>query len=104
MNAARRSPRGVTLLELLVTMAILAALSAVTTLGVRRMDTPRLDDPRTILANGIRQVLATGRPATLHFVIDGVATSATVLPDGGVVADSALAIERLTGIPARAKP
>ena len=104
MTPQPRSPRGVTLLELLVTMSILAALSAVTTLGVRRITAPRPDDPRTILANGIRQVLATGRATTLHFVIDGLVTSATVLPDGSVVADSALALERLTGIPARAKP
>lgn len=95
---------GVTLVELLVTITILGVLSTVATLAVRRIEKPNPDDPRTLLANGIRTVLKTGKPARLHFVIDGVVANATILPDGSVVADSALMVERLTGIPARAKP
>lgn len=104
MSRHVRRPDGVTLVELLVTIAVLGVLCAVATLAVRRIDRPNPDDPRTMLANGIRSVLQTGKPASLHFVIDGVAANATILPDGSVVADSALLVERLTGIPARVKP
>jgi hypothetical protein len=104
MSRHRCRRNGVTLGERLVTIAILGVLSAVATLAVRRIDKPNPDDPQTMLANGIRSVLKTGKPASLHFVIDGVAANATILPDGSVVADSALMVERLTGIPARVKP
>jgi prepilin-type N-terminal cleavage/methylation domain-containing protein len=94
---------GVTLIELLVTLSVLAILSAVTTLAVRRIDTPRPHDPRAILADSIRVVLESGRATTVHFVIDGVATNATIHPDGSVVADSLLDLEPLSGAFTRAR-
>jgi prepilin-type N-terminal cleavage/methylation domain-containing protein len=93
----------VTLIELLVTMSLLAILSAVTTLAVRQIDKPRPHDPRAILADSIRVVLESGRPAIVHFVIDGVATSATIRPDGSVIADSLLELEPLSGSFTRAR-
>jgi prepilin-type N-terminal cleavage/methylation domain-containing protein len=104
MMRDHRACRGVTLIELLVTLSILATLSAVSTLAIRRMDQPNPEDPRTILADSIRVALATGRSAHVHLVIGGVPTNATALPDGRVVGDSTLAFEQLTGLPARAKP
>lgn len=97
------SPRGVTLIELLVTLSLLAILSAVTTLAVRQIDKPRPRDPRAILADSIRIVLESGRPTTVHFIIDGIATSATIRPDGSVIADSLLELEPLSGTFARAR-
>lgn len=99
MNARR----AVTLIELLITISVLALLSAVTTLAVRRLDRPRPQDPRAMLADSIRVVLETGRPTVVHFVIDGVATSASIRPDGSVIADSLLDLEPLSGTFARAR-
>lgn len=96
--------RGVTLLELLVTLTILAIIAAVTTLAVRRIDTPDARDPHVVLANAIRDVLASGRPARIHLVIDGLAANATVLPDGEVIADSAFHLDRFTGRPRHGQP
>jgi prepilin-type N-terminal cleavage/methylation domain-containing protein len=89
--------RGVTLIELLVTLSLLAILSAVTTLAVRQIGKPRPHDPRAILADSIRVVLESGRPTTVNFIIDGIATSATIRPDGSVMADSLLDLEPLSG-------
>jgi len=95
--------RGVTLVELLVTLSILAILSAVTTLAIRRFDSPRADDPRTVIADSVRIAADSARTAYIRMVVAGVPASATVGPDGTVVADSAFRVDRFTGRPLDAR-
>jgi prepilin-type N-terminal cleavage/methylation domain-containing protein len=90
---------GVTLLELLVSITVLALLSAITTLAMRRVEPPLANDPVRMLADSIRNTVATGRASHLELIINGKAVSVQVRPDGSVVADSVLGIEPLTGRP-----
>ena len=99
----RTQRRGVTLVELMVTLVILAVISSVTVLAIRRIDRPRPNDPRTIFADTLRAVLATGRPTTVRLLTDSGPASGTVRADGSIVADSALDIDRLTGGPTHAR-
>ena len=89
--------KGMTLLELLVTLAIMGALLGVVTLAVRQIAKPAPDDPYHVVVDSLRAGVAHGRPITLRFVVQGVAAAATVYPDGSIVGDSVLAIERLSG-------
>lgn len=96
-TAPRRLRRGTTLIELLVTLAILGIIAGVTVLAVRQMDRPRPTDPRTILADTLRAVLASGRPAIVRVITDSGPASAVVRADGSIIADSLLDVDRFTG-------
>ena len=89
--------RGMTLVELLVTLAIMGVLLGVVTLAVRRIDEPVLKDPYHIVGDSLRAAAASGRAISLLFVMHGTSVAATVFPDGSIVSDSALAIDRLSG-------
>ena len=103
MDRRLGSRAGVTLLELLITLVLLGIISGVTVLAIRRIDQPRSDDPRVIIADTVRKVLASGRPALIRILTDSGPAWGNVRPDGSVVADSSLGVDRLTGAPARAK-
>jgi prepilin-type N-terminal cleavage/methylation domain-containing protein len=92
-----RSRCGMTLVELLVTLAIMGALLGVVTLAVRRIAEPAPADPYQIVGDSLRAAASSGRPIPLHFVLHGASVAATVFPDGSVVGDSVLRIERLSG-------
>jgi len=98
-----RTRAGVTLIELLVTLVLLGIIAGVTVLAIRRIDKPRPDDPRVIIADTMRKVLASGRPALIRILTDLGPASSNVRPDGSVIADSLLSVDRLTGATARAK-
>ena len=99
-----RAPRrGVTLVELIVTLVILAVISGVTVLAVRRIDPPRPNDPSTIFSDSLRVVLASGRPTVIRVVTDSGPVWGSVRADGSIVADSILDIDRLTGASAHAR-
>ena len=89
--------RGMTLVELLVTLAIMGVLLGVVTLALQRMDQPVREDPYHIVAESLRVAAATGRAISVSLVVHGASIAATVFPDGSVVSDSVLAIERLSG-------
>lgn len=94
-------PRGATLLELIVSVAIVGVMASVATLMIRRPPPPNPSDPLTIIADTLERVLATGTPLTLQFLVNARPVAVTVNPDGSVIADSALFIDRLTGRAAR---
>jgi prepilin-type N-terminal cleavage/methylation domain-containing protein len=102
--ARRRGPRcrrrsGVTLLELLVTLVVLAVVTGVVTVALPRITEPADDTPASRLASARREALATGRPVTITIEAAGGAVDATVAPDGSVVADTSLHFDRLAGRP-----
>jgi prepilin-type N-terminal cleavage/methylation domain-containing protein len=95
--------RGVTLIELIVTLVILAVISGVTVLAIRRIDPPQPNDPRTMFADTLRSVLASGRPTVVRLLTDSGPASGAVRADGSIIADSVFGIDRLTGGPAHAR-
>jgi prepilin-type N-terminal cleavage/methylation domain-containing protein len=88
---------GMTLVELLVTLAIMGVLLGVVTLAVRRIAEPAPADPYHMVGDSLRAAASIGRPISLLFVLHGAPVAATVFPDGSIVGDSVLAIERLSG-------
>jgi prepilin-type N-terminal cleavage/methylation domain-containing protein len=91
------SRSGATLVEMLVSLALLGIIASVATLAIRRIAPPPPDDPMTIIADTINAVIRSGQPKTLQFIVDGRPALATLNPDGSVIADTALHIERFTG-------
>ena len=90
--------RGVTLVELLVVLAILGVVGAMSVTAFGGHVAPNGDDTaRAALAQARSRALATGQPVRVTVRGDGGAYDATALPDGSVVAEPALRTERLTG-------
>jgi len=97
------SRRGGTLIELLISLSLLGIMASVVTLAVRRIAPPDPTDPMTIIGDTTSVIMASGQPATLEFEVNGQLVFATLNPDGSIVADSLLAIERFTGRRLRAR-
>jgi hypothetical protein len=97
MRRCRSEPCGATVLELIVTVAIIGVTASIAALAARRAPPPDPANPATIIADTLERVLATGMPVTLTFNVHARPVVATVNPDGTIVADSALVIERLSG-------
>jgi prepilin-type N-terminal cleavage/methylation domain-containing protein len=95
--------QGGTLIELLISLSLLGIMASVVTLAIRRITPPDPTDPMTIIADTMSSIMAAGRPATLRFQINGRPALATLNPDGSIVADSLLGIERFTGRRLRAR-
>ncbi len=93
---------GVTLLELIVCVAVLGLMAAVATLALRSAVPPDPNAPMTIIADTLDNVLTTGTAATLQFIVSGRPAVATINPDGSILADSILGIDRFTGRSTRA--
>jgi len=89
--------RGTTLIELVITLAIIGVVAGVATLAIRREPPPDPSDPVVVLTTARRRAVATGRDTTVSAMVDGVRYEATAHPDGSIVADTALHAERLTG-------
>jgi hypothetical protein len=88
----------VTLIELVITMALLGLIASVTTLAIRRIDEPPVDEPSRMLADSLRWTVAESRQVTIQLVVGGRRALATINPDGSVVADSSANVERLSGV------
>jgi prepilin-type N-terminal cleavage/methylation domain-containing protein len=92
-----RHKGGSTLIELLVVLSVLAILASVTVLAARRFDPPPRDDPSVVLAESLRVAVDTPRTIVVRLVRGGAPISAAIRPDGSVVGDSALSVDRFTG-------
>jgi prepilin-type N-terminal cleavage/methylation domain-containing protein len=94
---------GVTLVELIVVLAIIAVIAAVTALASRRADTsPRVAPWVSAIEGARRTALDSARSVTLRIAVGDTVYAASILPDGSVVADARLGIDRLTGEVTRA--
>jgi len=89
--------RGMTLVELLVALSLLAILASVAALAVRVVSAPDQNDPARVIADSLRVSVATGRPIVVRMSIRDRAAIATVFPDGSVFADSAFRIDPMIG-------
>jgi prepilin-type N-terminal cleavage/methylation domain-containing protein len=89
---------GVTLIELMVVLTILSIIAGVTGLALRRAQPPRATDVRMAAIARARQLaIDSGRAVTVVVDLDSVQTPVTAHPDGSVIADAALHIDRLDG-------
>jgi len=92
--------RGVTLVELLVVIALLGIAAGIAAVGL----SPRAAEPapaaHRAIAAARRLAIASGRPQTVRIPSNSERPLlATAHPDGSVIADSAVAVEYLTGRP-----
>ena len=92
-----RDRSGTTLLELCVTIAIMAIAASVVTLAARRIGAPSLEDSGMRIASARRVALATGQPVLLRIMRHDSVFAVAALPDGSVVADTSLHVDRLSG-------
>lgn len=94
---SHRSNRGVTLVELIITLTVMATLAAVVTVAI--VERPRMEDREldSLLTGARQRALETGRSVTIRLSVRGQPAFATALPDGRVVADAVLRVDPLTG-------
>jgi prepilin-type N-terminal cleavage/methylation domain-containing protein len=95
--------RGVTLVELIVVLAILGVFAGVTALAFRRKKpVPSALAWASEVAAARRTALDSARQVSLTVQIGDSVYAATAMPDGSVIADPQLGIDRLTGAPTHA--
>lgn len=89
---------GVTLVELLVVLAILAITSSLASVAFRRADADRGRDAGDQVLVLRREAIIAGHPITRLVRRDSATYVVTALADGRVVADSALGVDPSTGL------
>ena len=94
-----RQREGVTLIELIVALTIIGITSAIVLLAIRdRTDGDGRDQALAAVVNDARQIaISSGRP---YAVRD---PELIAFPDGSVLGDSSLHIDRLSGVYSRAE-
>lgn len=99
-----RCRSGLTLVELLVTLALIGVVTGVVGLAFRAA--PPLPDGSEVqaaVAAARRQALTARRPVTTSIRVAEGVHSVTALPDGSVLVDSLLRVDPLTGRPLDAR-
>ena len=95
---AIRKRAGVTLVELLVVLAVMGIAAGVVGVAIGpRGRTPAPDPAAATAARMRREALRTGARVTAQVEIRGSVLGVTALPDGSIIADSALHIDRFAG-------
>jgi prepilin-type N-terminal cleavage/methylation domain-containing protein len=94
----RCARRGVTLIELLVVLAILGVVAGIAGLALRQTPPIHATDSVSARIAELRRVaIEGGRAVTVSVYVHGRLASATAQPDGSVIADEAIPIDRFTG-------
>lgn len=97
LHVARTRP-GVTLVELVVTLAIIGTLAGVVTLQHGRRRPPTDNETARAEIGSLRaRALAEGGVARGVVILQGRAYPVAALPDGSVIADTILRIDRFGG-------
>jgi prepilin-type N-terminal cleavage/methylation domain-containing protein len=94
----QRMRRGVTLVELIVVLAIMTVMAAVVGLAAPPLRHADPDIATTRVTAARRTALASGQPVTITVVSQEHPYAVTAYPNGAVVADSALVVDRLAGV------
>ena len=97
MTTSHRRRTGTTLIELCVSVAIIALAASMVTLVSRRMQSRSPDDPHSQITNARRTALATAQPVVITVVRNDTTFVVTALPDGRVLADSSFQFDELAG-------
>ena len=97
---AHRCRRGVTLVELLVSIMLLVLIVSVVVPAVRASAPPPADSPQLRLMSARRAALSRGEATTIDWMGDGGSRRpVTIWPDGHITTDSSPGIEWMTGQP-----
>ena len=89
---------GTTLVELLVVLLVLGTILAIVGMSLPAPATSAADgDGITGVDEARRRATREGRSVSLTVMIDGKPRDATALPDGSVIGDHVLDLDRLTG-------
>lgn len=100
MNIARSGcvRAGVSLLEVIVTLAVLGVLTTVVGLSWQRQNTPTATaSAASAVATARRQALDTGTSVTVNVELNGAVHVVTVTPDGRIRGGDALGFDALAG-------
>jgi prepilin-type N-terminal cleavage/methylation domain-containing protein len=88
---------GTTLLELLVTIAVIGVIATVVVIAVPPDRTVPETDALVQVARARTQAIEEARPRTISILVAGRPLDITALPDGSVIADPSLGLDRLSG-------
>jgi prepilin-type N-terminal cleavage/methylation domain-containing protein len=94
------SRAGVTLVELIIVLGILGLLAGVTALALGSAHPIRaVTATDATIASTRRAAIDAGRPVTVAIQGDSAPRDLTAFPDGSVIADPGLHVDRVTGAP-----
>jgi len=98
-----RPRAGVTLVELMVTVSLLALIATLSGVAIARREEPsREPGIRAQVRSARRDAIRTGQSVTLVVRTRASTHRIVALPNGSVVADTALHLDRATGEPSHA--
>jgi prepilin-type N-terminal cleavage/methylation domain-containing protein len=90
--------KGFTLVELMIVLALLAIIAAVSATAFRLLDRSTSQNSNELeIARARHRAIESGRPVTITVRNSTGAHDVLALPDGGVVADSSVHVNRWTG-------
>jgi prepilin-type N-terminal cleavage/methylation domain-containing protein len=92
-----KARRGLTLIELIVVLTLMATVSAVVGLAAPLSRFSSTESPAAELSAARRSALSSGKPTPLWLLDSGGVPSAVAMPDGSILGDSSIAVDRFTG-------